>query len=288
MESTFTYQTSDLTSLLPKRPKNANKGDFGKVLCIAGSKGMAGSAYLCAKASYYIGAGLVKIYTHESNRIILQTLLPEAIVHTYDTFAQEQIQELLDWSSVVCIGSGLGMSTTSYELMQYVIDQARTPLIIDGDGLHILAHKPELLKVLQSNHVLTPHVKEMSRMIHIDVEMIKSSPFYALQELKQVTNAVIALKDATSLVTQREKATYVNTSGNVCMAKAGSGDVLVGIIAGLIAQQVDAFQATCAAVYLHGLSGDDCQSKYGSYSVMASDLIDGLREITKFDIMVQV
>ena len=144
--------------LLPFRPSEANKGDFGKVLLIAGSIGMAGSAYLNAKAAYYIGAGLVKIYTHEDNRIILQTLLPEAIVVTYREYEPEVLDQLFQWSDVLLMGSGVGLSPVSYDICNYVSRHYHKPLVIDGDGLYILSKSTELLPLLKEDCILTPHV----------------------------------------------------------------------------------------------------------------------------------
>ena len=166
---TFGYEKQDLFLGFPKRKKNSHKGSYGKVLMIAGSKGMSGAAYLSAKAAYAVGAGLVQIYTHEENRVILQQLLPEAIITTYDTFDSEQLEKLIQWADLIGIGCGLGKSDTAERVMQYTLKRALVPCVVDADGINILSKHMEWIEETNALIVLTPHMKEMSRMLQCSV-----------------------------------------------------------------------------------------------------------------------
>lgn len=279
-EKIYTYEKEDLGALLPGRRPDANKGTYGKVLMITGSKGMAGAAYLSAKAAYSVGAGLVQIYTDEANRIVLQQLLPEAIITTYTEFDKVKLKELFDWADVVSIGSGLGRSETSEKIVTYAMQYAKCPCIIDGDGLNILSEELTLLEH-KKNVILTPHMKEMSRLMQCTVEELKKSPVRSLQEFVEDYPVVCAMKDARTLVASDEEGIFVNTAGNAAMAKAGSGDVLAGIITGLLTQGMSLRSACETGVFLHGLCGDEAKKQKGNYSVLASDLIDAIGEVLK-------
>ena len=277
----FTYDWDDFSVLYPKRKQNSHKGSYGKVGLIIGSKGMSGAAYLCAKAAYLTGAGLVQIYTHEDNRVILQKLLPEAIVTTYDGFDEIQLQQFLDWSDVVGIGCGLGQSDLAKEIFEYVMRNCKHPLVIDADGLNILAEKKELLLISSSQIILTPHMKEMSRLFNISMKELQERRVEILQDFVNTYPVTCVLKDARTLVAQKDSSLYLNTTGNAAMAKGGSGDVLTGIIASVIGQSEDVFIGTALAVYLHGTAGDFAKEKHGSYSVLASDIVDEIANILK-------
>lgn len=278
-EYTFGYEFDDLKAYFPKRSANSHKGSYGRVLLIAGSKGMSGAAYLCAKAAYAVGAGLVQIYTHEDNRVILQQLLPEAIVTTYTEYDEKQLNELLNWATVVGIGSGLGKSETSEQLLQYTLEKTERPCIVDADALNILAKHPEY--EINTQCVFTPHMKEMSRLTGKSVDEIIQNRVEILQSYVKMKKCICVLKDARTLVSDGNDAIYLNISGNSAMAKGGSGDVLAGMINGILAQDKDLYQAACVAVYLHGLAGDEAKLRKGAYSVLASDIIDSIAMILK-------
>lgn len=276
----YTYEKQDLRTLLPKRKPDSHKGSYGKVLMITGSKGMAGAAYLSAKAAYSTGAGLVQIYTDETNRMILQQLLPEAIVTTYTEFDKIKLKELFDWADVVSIGSGLGRSETAEKIVTYAMQYAKSPCIIDGDGLNILSEEMTLLEH-KKNIILTPHMKEMARLTQYSIEELKLDAMRYLQEFVEDYPVVCAMKDTRTMVASDDGGVYVNTTGNSAMAKAGSGDVLAGVITGLLTQGMSLRKACETGVFLHGLCGDYAREQKGSYSVLASDLIDVLGEVLR-------
>lgn len=258
---TFGYEKQDLFLGFPKRKKNSHKGSYGKVLMIAGSKGMSGAAYLSAKAAYAVGAGLVQIYTHEENRVILQQLLPEAIITTYDTFDSEQLEKLIQWADLIGIGCGLGKSDTAERVMQYTLKRALVPCVVDADGINILSKHMEWIEETNALIVLTPHMKEMSRMLQCSVKELIEQRMEKLHAFVERYKVVCVLKDARTLVAKEHQNTYLNLSGNAAMAKAGSGDVLAGVIVGILAQQCEPYTSACLGVFLHGLAGDMARTK---------------------------
>ena len=278
---TFGYEKQDLFLGFPKRKKNSHKGSYGKVLMIAGSKGMTGAAYLSAKAAYAVGAGLVQIYTHEENRVILQQLLPEAIITTYDTFDSEQLEKLIQWADLIGIGCGLGKSDTAERVMQYTLKRALVPCVVDADGINILSKHMEWIEETNALIVLTPHMKEMSRMLQCSVKELIEQRMEKLHAFVERYKVVCVLKDARTLVAKEHQNTYLNLSGNAAMAKAGSGDVLAGVIVGILAQQCEPYTSACLGVFLHGLAGDMARDKKGAYSVLASDLVAEISSVLK-------
>lgn len=261
--------------MLPDRPEDSNKGTYGRLLVIAGSKGMAGAAYLNAHAAYMTGAGLVRIYTSSDNREILQTLLPEAIVTTYEEYNKEELLSLLTWADSVCIGSGLGMSRLSEKILKTVIEYVKVPCLIDADGLNLLAeNKNYLNQMAERRFVITPHMKEMSRLTGTPVEELKADRMQILKDFISRYRITCVLKDSRTLIASEEKGIRMNLTGNSAMAKAGSGDVLAGVISGWMVQGKEAEDAAELGTYIHGLSGDLAKFEKGVYSVMARDLIE--------------
>lgn len=261
--------------MLPDRPEDSNKGTYGRLLVIAGSKGMAGAAYLNAHAAYMTGAGLVRIYTSSDNREILQTLLPEAIITTYEEYNKEELLSLLTWADSVCIGSGLGMSRLSEKILKTVIEYVKVPCLIDADGLNLLAeNKNYLNQMAERRFVITPHMKEMSRLTGTPVEELKADRIQILKDFISRYLITCVLKDSRTLIASEEKGIRMNLTGNSAMAKAGSGDVLAGVISGWMVQGKEAEDAAELGTYIHGLSGDLAKFEKGVYSVMARDLIE--------------
>ena len=282
----FLLDNRDLSVLMPERRPDSNKGTYGRLLVIAGSRGMSGAAYLAAKAAYKTGAGLVQIYTEESNRIILQQLLPEAIITTYDAGQKEpfdKLKDLLDWADNICLGSGIGISDLSIELVKKVFSMNTKNCVIDADGLNILAKLDEcdLQHLNSGNYILTPHMKEMSRISGNSVNELKNDRLNLLKLYTDRYRVICVLKDSRTVVMGGSNPVFINTSGNQAMAKAGSGDVLAGIISGLLSQGLEPYKAAVTGVFLHGTAGDRARESCGSYSVLAEDLISGIEESLK-------
>ncbi len=263
--------------LLPAREKSGNKGTFGKVLLAAGSVNMAGAAVLAAKAAYRIGAGMVKVITPEENRVILQTAVPEALLGK-----RTELEESLEWADVIAVGPGLGKGPEAYACLKRIIGSGGKPLVIDADGLNLLAGAPELMEELAKGGalgretVLTPHMGELSRLTGMPVSRLKEDPAGYGTELAKRLHCVVAAKDARTFVCRPDGPVCVNVSGNSGMAAAGSGDVLTGVIAGLLAQGMEAFPAAAAGVRLHGLAGDAASAEKGEHACMAGDIVEEL------------
>lgn len=300
----FVYDSSDLDKL-PVRKNDSNKGTFGKVLIIAGSVNMSGACYFSAKAAYRTGAGLVKVVTAEENRVILQSGLPEALLYTYnaDSFDTDGIKKLMNeirWASVIVIGPGIGINENARRLLELVLKYAVVPLIVDADGINLLALKiNEQEQIKQENRkeagfsrieaiaaclpkhtVLTPHLKELSVLLNIPLENIVGHLLETADYCTLNNDLIFALKDARTVVALNDKR-YINTTGNNGMSTGGSGDVLTGIIAGLIAQGLEPEEAARLGVYIHGRAGDQSLETKGNYSLMASDVIDGIPLVLK-------
>ena len=273
----FTLDREDILKRSPLRPEDSHKGTYGKLLLIAGSEGMCGAAYLAAKAAYKAGAGLVRIYTEETNRVILQQLLPEALISTWrqqDGDVPKGLMSLMEWADVICLGSGLGKREIAVNIVRAVLDYGQKPCLIDADGLNILSRflEDEKEKIAGGDYVFTPHMMEMSRLSGYGVEELKQERLALLREFTEEYRAVCVMKDSRTLVGEKGKPVYISTSGCAAMAKAGSGDVLAGTIAGLMAQHMSGYDAAVLGVYLHGLAGCLAEKEKGSYSVMAGDL----------------
>lgn len=293
---TFYFTREDLCRL-PYRKINGNKGTFGKVLVIAGSAGMAGAACLSARAAYRTGAGMVKVLTAEKNRNIIQTSLPEALFASYDFEEDEtdiapfnkHISAMTEWADVVVIGPGLGTGKKAGKLLSALVSINKKPMVIDADAINLLAKKldgdsdslniNERLKkldaLLPENTILTPHPGELSRLLGIPVTDISDNIIDIANQCSYNSKLVYVLKDARTIVAGRGSK-YINISGNNGMATAGSGDVLTGIIAALIAQGASTYEAACLAVYIHGLAGDAAAKKTGFYSMMAGDIAEAV------------
>ncbi len=271
----FTYEKDDLDKL-PKRRKDGNKGTFGKVLVIAGSEGMSGAAYLCGKAAFRTGAGMVQIYTWEGNREILQKILPEAMITTYgaDDKEHKALAKCLSWADVLCMGPGLGQSETADALLKKVLAENRKPIVIDADGLNLTAKNKIQLEKIESPVIMTPHLGEMARLTEKSVGDIQQTLMDTAVEYANERQVVCVLKDARTIVAWGEEKAYINTSGNCGMATAGSGDVLSGILAGLLGQGLNAAECGRLGVFLHGLAGDAAAKHLGKPALMASDIID--------------
>ena len=289
----------DVPVLLPERDPNGNKGTFGKVLLAAGSPGMAGAAVLSARAVLGAGAGMVRVICGEENRSILQTAVPEAMLTLYGEAAgkdragqgrtpSDAFRDAQGWADVIAAGCGLGRSREAEELIRLILTENKKPLVLDADGINILAADRALLdqvcrmrKAGGAPLILTPHPGELGRLAQTDMETLLSDPVSVCMEWAGRLNAVVLCKTAATVAADPQGRIYVNRSGNSGMATAGSGDVLTGIIAGLLAQGMDPFEAACMGVYLHGLAGDAAAGRAGEYAVTAGKLLEGLEPVMK-------
>lgn len=270
----YALEQGDLKNI-PKRPARSNKGSFGRVLVIAGSRNMAGAALFSAKAAYRTGCGLVKLYTPEENRVIIQSALPEAVLSTYDEKRpkQEPLLEALKWADAIVLGPGIGTGKQARRIVEQALGHADVPIVADADALNIIAGHLELLGRAAQGLIITPHLGEMARLSGKPISEIQGTMLKTATEFARLHKLVCVLKDAVT-VTADGEAAYLNTSGCSAMAKGGSGDVLTGMIAALIAQGMAPKEAAPMGVYVHGLAGEAAGRQKGAYSVLATDIIE--------------
>lgn len=268
------YKEWELKEKLPPRFEDSNKGSYGRLLLAAGSRNMCGAAYLAGKAAYRSGVGLVYIYTEECNRVILQELLPEAVLITYqpERWDRSQLETALQGKTAVAAGPGLGKSTCAGEILQTILKN-RLPKVLDADALNLLASHPQWYKLAQDSFVVTPHPMEMSRLTGIPVKEIQEHRSKIALDYAREHHLVTVLKGNHTVVTDGLDE-YINNTGNHGMATGGSGDVLTGVIGAFLAQKMDLFEAARLGVYVHGLAGDTVRKERGTYSMMAGDIAD--------------
>ena len=267
--------------LIPARRPHTNKGSYGKVLVIAGSVNMAGAAIFSARAAYLSGCGLVRILTPEENRTIIQSTLPEAVLTTYNSkkTEMESVIAALQWADVIVCGPGLGTGDAAHRLVQSVLKNAAVPVIMDADALNIIAEETDMLRKPHTDLIVTPHLGEMARLQGVTVSYIQDHLTESAEEFARTYNLICVLKDARTITAIPYERTYVNLSGNNGMATGGSGDVLTGVIAGLVAQGAKPELAAPLGVYIHGLAGDEAAETSGRYSLMAQTLLEALPKV---------
>lgn len=270
----------------PPRSPEGNKGTFGKVLVIAGSRNMCGAAYFAAKACLLAGAGMVRIFTEEHNRQILQQLLPEALLTTYqEDMDRETLYHLLngalEWADVVAAGPGLGMGPESDNLVTQLLSRNRKPLVLDADGINLAGKRPELLEDISCPCILTPHMGEMARLTGRSIAELKKDPLGSLDSFCKKYPVTCILKDARTVTKTAKGPVFINTRGNSGMATAGSGDVLCGITAGFLAAGVDWRAAAPLAVDFHARAGDLAAEEKGKAALLATDILNAIPRVWK-------
>ncbi len=264
-------EEQEIRSLIKPRKRFAHKGNFGHALLIAGSKGMAGASILSAKACLRSGVGLLTIHAPLCNNDVLQTTVPEAIVHTDACETCFAVPVDADEYQAIGIGPGLGKDEETESALLEQLERCQTPLVLDADALNILANHRHALAHLPKNSILTPHPKELERLVgkcQDSYERLNKAC-----ELAQNSHVYIILKGAYSAIITPQKKCYFNSTGNPGMATGGSGDVLTGIILALLAQGYSSEAAAKIGTYIHGLSGDIAQREVGTIGLIASDII---------------
>ncbi len=261
--------------LIPTRSKYGNKGTFGKVLIIAGSRNMAGAAILAARSAFAAGCGMVMILTDDCNRTILQMAVPEALLATYDGQIDEEVfEDAIDWCSCILIGPGLSTGDEARQLVDMVLDETVTkPIVLDADALNILAVESNAMRMAGKNVIITPHVGEVARLVGLSIREIQSHMIETAEAFSTHHNVTVILKDAISVISSPGRRSYENHSGNNGMATAGSGDVLAGLVTGLVATGAKNADAAIVGAYIHGLAGDYAAREKTPYCMTASDII---------------
>jgi hydroxyethylthiazole kinase-like uncharacterized protein yjeF len=256
---------------LPPRPRHAHKGHFGHVLVVGGERGYSGAARMAAEAAARVGAGLVSIATRKDHADLLNLTRPELMCHGVGN--REELRDLLGRVTAIAIGPGLGRSGWAGMLFDTVLDSG-LPLVVDADGLNLLAEHP----VRRDRWILTPHPGEAARLLGVSTTEIQQDRFAAVRELQSRYGGVAVLKGSGTLIAGEDGVPAVCTAGNPGMASGGMGDVLTGVIAGLLAQRLDAFEAAVLGVRLHGAAGDEA-AQGGERGLLACDLMEPLRRL---------
>jgi len=271
---------------LPPRPRAGHKGTFGHVLVVAGSRGKAGAAALAARGALRAGAGLVTVACPAEEGAALQAGLPEAmtapLAATPDggiaAASVAAILALADARDVVCLGPGLGTSAETVRAIREVVARVPRPLVLDADGLNALAQEPALLKAREAASILTPHPGEAARFVGLAAADVNRDRVGVARSIAERTRAVVVLKGAATVIAAPDGRVAVNPTGGAALGTGGTGDVLCGVTAGLVAQGLPAFEAAVLAAYLHGLAGDRWQARRGAAGLRASELADGIPE----------
>lgn len=284
----------DMKKLMPQRVADGNKGTFGTVSIIGGSDQYIGAPILSGKAAYKTGCGLVRMFVPPVVRNIAGGQIPEAVWNSIDltglSGTKEMIQKIFDTDNkkgAIVIGPGFGLDQDQHLFMKNFLARIgtpktglRSPLVFDADGLSLLAEFPEWHRQISENCVLTPHPGEMSRLCGIPIHEIQADRIAITEKFADSWNKVVVLKGAYTVVAAPDGRSSVLPVASSALAKAGSGDILAGVIAGLLAQgELEPYHAACLGVWLHGTAGLNAQKQTGnSYSIMASDILLSIPE----------
>lgn len=271
----------DVSLSLPKRKPDAHKGDCGRVLVVAGSRGMAGAAALASQAALRAGAGLVFLATPESVASQVSAAITEVIVvplpeTSLGAIHRDAVDQVLDKAvrcDAIVVGPGLTASEDSRLVVESFVAKCRVPMVLDADALNVLLGRLDILREAEAPVILTPHPGEMSRLTGANVEEINEDRLGWARRAAGLSGAVVVLKGARTATATPDGFAYLNSTGNPGMATAGSGDVLSGVIGSLMAQGVSPVRAAISAVFLHGLAGDIAALEVGIYGMVAGDIL---------------
>ncbi len=258
------------------------KGDAGRVFILAGSVGMSGAAALCTMGALRVGAGLVTLGIPKSlHAPMVEKLtesmfkvLPETKEGSLSLQGLAEIASVIDRVQAAAIGPGLSQQPQTKELVRQLLPKITTPLVLDADGLNALAEDVGVLKKLPLPIILTPHPGEMGRLAKLSADDVQQDRERIAKEFAKKYNVILVLKGHRTVVASFDGAVYINETGNPGMASGGCGDVLTGVIVGLLAQKLPLFDAAQLGVYLHGLAGDLAAKERGEIGLLASDLAD--------------
>jgi len=268
----FLIESDEIQSILKGRPKFSHKGTYGHGLLISGSYGKMGAAVLGSKATLRAGAGLVTVHIPENGYTILQTAVPEAMVNIdMDKNIFSEVPTLSKYNAIA-VGPGIGIEKQTANALKLLIQNASTPIIFDADAINILAENKTWISFIPKNSIFTPHPKEFERLVGKSADNFERNRMQRNFSIKH--NCYVILKGAHTAITTPTGNCYFNTTGNPGMATGGSGDVLTGILLGLLAQKYSPLETVLLGVYIHGLSGDLAANDEGYDSLIAGDITD--------------
>lgn len=282
----YRLERNSLAGFPPKRERDAHKGIFGTVLIISGSSSMRGAAAFAALGALRSGAGLVKVASVEKCIDTISILAPEATYLEMESddcgfmlfdSSKNMLMKAMEKANAVVIGSGMGVTNDTMEIVRFVVANSPCPVIIDADGINCIAKDIEILLNRKSDVILTPHPGEMARLLNCDAQTINDNRIMVAEKYAEKYEVTIVLKGAGTIISDRFN-TAANHTGNAGMSKGGSGDILSGIIGSAAAQGFSPYDAACAGVYMHGLAGDAAAEKFGQEAMLPRDIIDCLSD----------
>ncbi len=265
-----------IKSILPQRLPYGHKGTFGKVGIAGGSEGMAGSVCMAAEAVLRSGAGMCYVFVPSSIKDIVSVKLTEAIV-----LDESELEKYFDKLDALAIGMGYSQNSKAKHIIKTVMQKFNSPVVVDGDGLNILAKNPVLLKNRKCPLVITPHSMEFSRLTGLGLNEVESGRIYLCEKFALENNLTAVLKGAATVISSKSGEVRINPTGNSGMATAGSGDVLSGMIAAFLAQGSEPFDAATLGVYIHGLAGDIEAEEKTEFAIKATDIINSIPKAFK-------
>jgi hydroxyethylthiazole kinase-like uncharacterized protein yjeF len=281
---------ASMRGLIEPRTPDSHKGDYGRVLIVAGSRGRTGAAHLAAVGALRSGAGLVTVATPASCQSIVAAMAPEymteALAETEEGLHRDGVDHVLELArDVLALGPGLGQAPATRQFIRQLVDRATMPLVIDADGLNAFAGDPERLAGREGRDVIiTPHPGEMARLVGMSTDEVQSSRLEIARNFAVAHHVFVVLKGHRTLIATPDEKVFINPTGNPGMATGGTGDVLTGMIAAWLSQLLDAEAACKLAVYLHGLAGDLAEADEGEVSMTAGDVAghlgDAMLELT--------
>lgn len=271
---------------IPQRDSRSHKGDYGRVLVVAGSRGMTGAATLSCMGSMRSGSGLVYCIVPESVEQVMSVKLTEVIIVGAKDLSEgclapcsrKEVVSMSKSCDVVAIGPGLGSNVQTFRLVKGLVTDIEKPLVLDADGLNALAGETDILRDRKFPAVITPHPGEMARLLGLDKEEVQQEREEVASGAAERFGCVVVLKGHNTVVASPDGAVFVNTTGSSAMATAGMGDILTGMIASFIGQGLDEFSSAVCAVYLHGSAGDLAAKEKGAFSTIATDVLAFLPE----------
>lgn len=273
--------------ILKPRARDCNKGDFGKLLCVVSCKNMPGAAAICARSALVSGVGICTVASTNSGLFSVRASLPEAVTFSLKPNKSGAISRR-NSSTLLCeakkysamlLGCGLSICRDTEASVRAILKNAQLPIILDADGINIAARGIDILKSSNAPLILTPHIKEMSRLSGLPVSEIKQNPVKVASEFASAHGVTVILKDFETIIATPSGEIAKNVGGHPCMAKGGSGDMLAGMVASFVAQGYAPFDAACMAVYMHATAGELCGKQNGDHSVLTSDMITRLPEV---------
>lgn len=276
--------------LVRGRRRAAHKGDFGHMLVLAGARGKSGAALLCGGAALRVGTGLVTLGGPSSLNAVFSSVLIEAMTAPLPELPdgsfcldEHALSQALQGKTAIAFGPGVGVSADTIGLTRWLLDQGKVPVVIDADGLNCVATNVGVLRHAQAPVILTPHPGEMARLLNTSNAEIQSNRLDVARSFATDHRCFLVLKGAHSIIAAPDGRAWINTTGNPGMASGGMGDVLTGVIGGLLAQGYPPDEACCLGVFLHGYAGDMAAEEKGEAGILARDLIErlpsGLRAI---------